>query len=87
MYRCQICNAIVSSGVKCHKIIVATRKKEYPFRPKVNPGYAMKQGMVTRSGKTRDRMDDCGGFGWEIEKEINCCPKCRELQTKREKNG
>lgn len=76
MYRCQICDKVVPPGTRCHKQVTSTRQKEYPVRTRAFPGYVKKDGQAHRSNKTRDRLDDRGGSGWEIASEINCCPAC-----------
>jgi len=77
-YRCQICNSTVSGSAS--RTIAETKVKYYSFRPKANPGFQTKNGQVLRplrkSRKRMDRVDDPGGKGWEIKKEIMVCPKC-----------
>ena len=85
MYKCQICNCIVPPGVRCCKYVEKTRRKDYPFRHKANPGYISKNGLSVKSHKSRDRANDNGGTGWEIARELNCCPKClAKIQGKEE---
>lgn len=49
------------------------RVKHYPYRPKANPGF-FKGGK--RSNKFFDRIDDPGGVGKEITKELDVCEIC-----------
>ena len=77
MFKCQNCKNIVPAGTKCCKIIVIKRKKEYPYRSKVNPGYFYNdKEQLIKSDKWKDRTDDKGGIGAEIAKELFMCPEC-----------
>ena len=88
MYKCQICNNVVPPGTRCCKYVENTRSKQYSIRPKANPGYIRKNNVSTKSRKTRDRVDDYGGSGWEIAREINCCPQCfAKLEDKDERKA
>ena len=78
MYKCQICNKSTPPTTRCCRLVLKIREKIYPRRPKSNKGYSFKDGDSVKSNKSRDKMDDYGGKGWEIVHEINCCPKCFE---------
>lgn len=67
MYKCNICNKVVPPKTRCHKLTINKRDKTYPYRPKANSSLG---------GRKQDRASDKGGAGWEIRKEINCCPEC-----------
>lgn len=76
MYRCSVCSLVTPPRVPCYKLIKKTRTKDYPYRPKANPGYVKEDGKTYKSGKNRDKASDNGGTGWEIAVEVNCCPSC-----------
>lgn len=51
---------------------VATRAKTYPHRSEVHHIF-----WFDEQGKKRDKwIDDPGGVGWEIAREIIACPAC-----------
>ena len=79
-YRCDLCNAKVPAGKKAIRLITDRRTKFYPYRPKANPGFQTKNGIVLRplrkSKKRSDRIDDPGGKGWERRGEVYICEKC-----------
>ena len=74
MYRCQICNKVVPPRTKAYCIPVETRFRRYPFRPKAN--------RVVRENPDEDKkgkivyIDDPGGEGYEIAREVLACPEC-----------
>ena len=80
VYICEICKKKVPSGTKCRMITVDSREKWYSHRAKANRGYTKRKGQLvfplTKSRKNGDRMDDPGGHGWEIAREIRVCPQC-----------
>ena len=77
MFICTQCKKVVKS--KCHRIVVETREKIYPRRPKIYFGYTIRNGEKVKSYRWRDRRDDPGGVGIEIAKEVNLCPECAKM--------
>ena len=81
-YKCQICEEVVPRGARAINRVANTREKYYPHRAKANKGYQTRKGRVLRplrkSRKRADRIDDPGGKGWEIAKEIRVCAGCKE---------
>ena len=81
-YRCQICNVKVPPGQRAIRSITARRSKFYPYRPKANPGFQTKNGVVLcplrKSRKRADRIDDPGGKGWERIGEFYICESCQK---------
>ncbi len=69
MYKCQVCQRVVSAGTKAYRIPVEFRFRRYPARSKVN--------RVVRHHKV-EHTDDPGGEGQEIVREITVCPECAE---------
>jgi len=49
------------------RVTVETRYRQYPKRPKAHP--------VKRKGKI-EMVDDPGGEGYEIAREVLACPTC-----------
>jgi hypothetical protein len=47
--------------------LLETRFRQYPPRPKAN--------QIVRDGKVK-YIDDPGGKGYEIVKEVTACPRC-----------
>jgi hypothetical protein len=78
-YKCEICGDVVPSKIRAMRL-AKTRVKNYPYRPKANPGFQMKNGQVLRplrkSRKRSDRIDDPGGRGIELVKEVFVCRSC-----------
>lgn len=73
MFKCQFSGKSSKSGEKEKRFVVQKRVKEYPKRIKANRGYKFKNGHQVRSKSNSDRVDDPGGRGWEIQKEIRVC--------------
>jgi hypothetical protein len=67
MYRCQICAKVMPPRTKAYRISVETRHRRYPKREKVN--------RVAKDHKVR-LVDDPGGEGYEIVREVTACPDC-----------
>ena len=67
MYKCQICKKIASPGTKSFRIPVQFRNRKYPERESVF--------RVRRDGKEK-LVDDPGGVGREIVREVTACPEC-----------
>jgi len=80
MYRCSFCLNVVPPRTSCHSTVVEMRKKFYPPRSKVNPGFVSFKGKkvypLRVSKKNQDRVDDPGGTGWEVVVQLPACPKC-----------
>ena len=78
MFRCEVCGSTVPARVSPQRLVVATRPKTYPRRKAVHfqPG---------RHGGQGKWVDDPGGTGQEIAREVRVCPTCRErMQTERD---
>lgn len=54
------------------------RVKYYARRYKANQGFKLRGMDRIKSNRREDRLDDPGGKGWEIVREIKVCPKCKE---------
>ena len=56
-------------------VVVETRDREYPNRPKANK---------VRTGRKTNQVNDPGGTGTEIVKEVALCPECAKAVEDRE---
>jgi len=84
-YKCEICGAVVPPKIRAMRVALKTRVKYYPYRPKANPGFQTKNGQILRplrkSRKRSDRIDDPGGRGVELVKEVFACRACVEKNS------
>jgi hypothetical protein len=71
MYRCQVCGSVVSPRTPCHRLVVRTRPRQYPTRPRVHRVVY----WVNHKRKV-DMRDDPGGVGTESVVEVRACPGC-----------
>ncbi len=69
MYRCELCNVVVSPGTRANRVVLETRPTEYPSRPKAHK---------RRVGRKLKFFDDPGGAGFEIAREAIVCRVCYE---------
>src|SRR5688572_23080289 len=72
MYRCEICGALSQPRQPAFRIPFETRRKFYPKRPKVN---ACRKRLKT-GGTKFVHIDDRGGAGHEIAREVTACGAC-----------
>lgn len=74
MFRCYFCNQITPPKTSRHSVIIEIRKKEY---------FARRSAPQKRGFRPRDRdesVQDRGGEGREIIREVDACPKCAAAQ-------
>ena len=72
MFLCHLCGTVVPPRIAPTRIIVKSRSKQYPSRHGANVFYRLDE-----KGKLKRReVDDPGGIGWEIVREILACPDC-----------
>lgn len=72
MYRCQTCNRVVPPRTPAHRLVAESRRAAYPFRPEVH-----RVVYYTLDGKKKVKfINDKGGFGVEVAKEMVVCPHC-----------
>lgn len=64
MYRCQMCGQSTKPGQPIQRVVTQTRIKEYHPRVYWTPG------------KAGRKVEDPGGEGREIAKELKVCPDC-----------
>ena len=69
MFRCEGCGSVVPARVPVSKVVVETRRVEYPRRKKVH--------WRPLAEDPKDRWaDDPGGEGVETVREVRVCPEC-----------
>ncbi len=75
MFRCQLCTRVVPPRTPACRLVVASRPKKYPFRPKANlvRYLEFKNGRAKRKEK---ETDDPRGVGHETVREMLVCPNC-----------
>jgi hypothetical protein len=72
MFRCQLCGKLVLPRTSAQGLVVRKRVKKYPFRLEAN-----RVVRLTENGKRKERLvDDPGGLGSEIVRELMICPGC-----------
>ena len=67
MYTCQICKKTVPPKTRAFRIPIETRIRQYPAREKV---------FLVRRNHQEKLVDDPGGTGREIVREVTACPDC-----------
>ncbi len=78
MFRCYFCQQVTPPKTTRHSVVIAIREKDYPTRRKESkrPG--------GRFRSREDAVQDRGGKGNEIAKEVYACPTCAEKQHETE---
>ena len=74
MFRCYFCNQVTPPRTTRHSVIIEIRKKEYSAR---------RRAPQKRGFRPRDRdesVQDRGGQGREIIREVDACPQCAAAQ-------
>lgn len=79
MYRCEICQQVAPAGTPSLTVPAEVRPRTYPVRKDALPGLP-KKGRNGRKipRKHLESRDDLGGQGFEIVREVRCCPACAE---------
>jgi hypothetical protein len=67
VYKCQLCQKVVPPGTKAFRIPVEFRLRHYPPKARAN--------RVVSDNKVH-YVDDPGGTGYEIAREVTACPDC-----------
>jgi rubredoxin len=68
MYICELCKRVISPYTKEIRIPVEIRTRKYPNRSK----------EVSRGRGQTKTVNVPGGTGYEIVREVVCCPDCAE---------
>ncbi len=72
MFRCYFCHKVTPPKTTRHSVVIESRAKQYSTRRR-----------EPKRGSYRDRDDavqDHGGSGTEITKEVDACPECAAKQ-------
>lgn len=72
MFKCGVCEDVFGPGISSAKLTVERRERTYPLRWNVNPepkGFRRVEGQLSC-------VDDPGGRGWEIVREVVVCRPC-----------
>jgi hypothetical protein len=69
MFKCESCQRVIGPQVSATRVVIETRPVTYPFREKAH--------RIKIEGKPK-MIDDPGGVGQEIVREILVCPDCAE---------
>jgi len=69
LFRCEVCSTVVPPLISCHRLVIAERAVVYPSRKEVHY-------HPPRDGGRGKWVDDPGGVGREIIREIRTCPSC-----------
>jgi hypothetical protein len=69
MFRCDVCGSVAPPRTPCNRIIVETRPAEYPARPRAH-------WQPQCAGGKGKWVDDPGGHGSEIVRELRACDDC-----------
>jgi hypothetical protein len=78
VFRCQICCQQVPPRTTAQRVIVQTRPQKYPARSKAN-----RVVRLSETGKPKVIfVDDPGGVGREIVRELMVCPGCASAHNR-----
>jgi len=76
MYRCQVCGRVAGPHVPSVRLVVETRAAVHRFRKNVHKVVKIGPDGRRKKVKKKDWLDDPGGKGREIAKEVTACPDC-----------
>jgi hypothetical protein len=71
MYRCDLCTTVVPPRTPAHRVVLETRLRHYPSRPRTFPPLDRRE-----RNKLEKWKDDPGGAGHETVREALACPAC-----------
>ena len=78
---CNFCKKPQIAKTPAHKIVTAYREFHHPMRPK-----AMKIKVIKNGKKKTEFVNDPGGTGVQVEKEVLSCPSCAATWEKQVKD-
>lgn len=79
MYRCEACERISEPGDRCNRLVVETEAIAYPRRAKI-------YWRPPKDGEKGKWVEDPGGTGTRIVREINACAECVAKQLALERS-
>lgn len=72
MYRCDVCGSVVPANTPANQITAAVREIDYPRRDRAH-------WQAPKPPATKGKwVDDPGGRGIAIVRELKVCPTCAE---------
>jgi hypothetical protein len=74
MFRCDVCASVAPAHTRCNRLVVEIRPADYPARHEAHWHPPSRGG----SGKW---VDDPGGHGTEIVRELRACEPCAAKAT------
>jgi hypothetical protein len=77
MYRCEVCDRVVPANTPCNLIVLETRVVEYPKREDAH-------WQPPDAGGKGKWIDDPGGRGTQIVRELRACPTCAAANAAKE---
>jgi hypothetical protein len=78
MFRCDVCGSVTPPRTPCSRVVIETRPIEYPKREKIH-------WQPPKAGGKGTWIDDPGGVGSAIVRELRACPAC--ARQVRERDG
>ena len=75
VYRCEQCETVVPAGTPRTLVVVETRPRRYPYRPEA---HRLRRRPGDGGKGLYKLLDDEGGEGYEIVKEMALCPACAQ---------
>lgn len=79
MFRCYFCEQVTAPKTTRHTVVIETRAKQYTTRRKESRGGRGGGGRGGFRGR-EEPVQDRGGSGVEIMKEVSACPACAAKQ-------
>src|SRR5262249_30673384 len=80
MFRCQLCQWVVPPRTPSQRLVLQRRGKKYPHRSRAN--IVVRQREDDKKPK-KEYVDDPGGAGQEIVREVTVCPACAARNGRR----
>lgn len=72
MFRCQLCARVSPPRTPAHRLVLQTRQKKYPHRREAHLHVYLDE----RGKRKEKKVDDPGGVGTEIAREVVVCGEC-----------
>ena len=76
MFRCYFCHQVTPPKTTRHSVVIEARTKQYSARRRE----AKRRNFRDRDRDRDDSVQDRGGSGIEIIKEVDACPACAAKQ-------
>jgi hypothetical protein len=79
MFKCYFCNQVTPPKTTRHSVVIELREKKYSTRQRENKRSGGGRGRGGYRGR-EEPVQDRGGKGQEISKEVPACPACAVKQ-------